>query len=568
MAQLPEQKDFYWINKDLGSSQLSRSQGQEATSILRFVQQKTPHVRRHRRNPASKKHHDFVAFETARRPRLQPSTVGVRLNSYFPNSMRSMQSRWRLDVPSNNLTSGSAVDPFSSAVTPITAPVHALLQYTKTSLLSGAGGYKLEVFPEGLRPMVDMYRAAVQYAFQDMIRFEHIMYPMLAAFSRRLQRLNDNQSIANHDVDHYAAKATAAVRTSIAAHLDDKQLLSSIATGVHFLICASGLSGSFEETRLHINAFLKLLPYIDTKTTVGYWEVDLASSWDVMNSAAIGQAPTMRVATSDPGPMPAARMVAIKDHLNRLISSPGISNAADTKLRNYHARGLQSKFDLMRHPSEDLDLHLGSSLDEVANTNLLRSPITRTLQDLLDCLVVAKLVWRAPDLATKEDTEWLCKRSRAVLHSFLSMTEAKRIDTSTFAGRQAECVRLTLIIVLMSAQYRLTHISRRQQSLRLRAALMPIARLDWAKPHRAPSAERQGSGFNIHELLLWILLTGHWAATDTPEAAWFAETAVEVATQKLDLKDYDDLHLVMTRYLYSKTVQREALENVTALMHP
>ena len=577
-------RQFHWVNKDSDSSELSRSEGQEATSILRFVQKNRTSVRRHRQRLSNKTTHDFVAFETDINLEVDESVDTeieraelTRVESSVSNVFRSMQSRWRLNVPMNNMTEGSGVDPFATTVVPMTGPIFSLLQYCKSSILTGSGGYKIEACPEQLRPFTDMYQAASNYCFQNMIRFKHIIYPMLAVFSRRMSTLNDYPFAQAQNPDQYLILATQAVRTSIAEHIDDKEAMKYVATGVHFLICAAGLGGRVQESKMHITGFLKFLPYIDTQSLEGYWEVDTASSLDIINATSSGEEPTIKIAMCDPGSLPAGRKSALQDKLTAMKRDAWLyvePQDASWDIARYHERIITNKFDLMQNPSEDIASSLGSSLETAFRTGMLHDHITPVVEDLLDCLTVAKVVWRAPEFAVKADTIWLCKKSKATLHELLSLTGSKNIDTSNVSGQQAECLRLTLIIVLTAAQYRLLHLSRFQQARRLKAALFSIVRLDWTRfsgPPRAKIEDKDAfkleeTYYSPNEMVLWMCMTGYWAAADGPEATWFAEASVAIA-KRLGLDGYEDLHRVMTRYLYSKTLQRESLVSIANYMH-
>lgn len=561
----PNQRQFHWIHKDVDSSQLSRSDGLEATHLLQFVQRNRSNTARRRRRVSRTSRHDFIAFETGSRMTAQAHRVEDEPhNSEYkatPSSMHAMQSRWRLHVPINDVTSGSGIDPFASAVVPISTSMWSLLQYTRASILNGAGGYKLEVFSKDLKPMMDMYQAAVEYTFHNLIHYKHILYPILAAFSRRVQRLSDNALGQLQSPEQYTALATQAVRTSLADNSHNRQIMSSIATGVHFLICAAGLAGQAEETDIHINAFLRFVPFLDTKTLVGYWELDLANSWDIVNSVTTGKAPITRVAASEPGPMPAARLALVKEELQQLSRRSRPRSQVDPKspIGKYQRLTAQNRYDLMQNPSEDLNHTLGTGLAEAIDIGLIHSRILPIVRSILDCLTVAHVIWTAPEIATKEDSSWLCRKSRAALHNLLSMTGAKQIGQLTYSGQLAECLRRTLIIVLMSAQYRVMYMSREILAARLKEALLLIL-----THNHEPSP---AAAVTTHSLLLWMLITGYWTALDLVHEAWFAQMAIYVAVQKLDYKEFDDLDKLMNRYLYARTVQHGALRRLAVQMN-
>lgn len=568
-------RQFHWIHKDTDSLRLSGSDGEEATNILRFVQQNRPTISRRRRPLSRSAHHDFVAFRTESTPSTSHNSEDKHESDKLssrkrPKSMSALQSRWRLGVPINNATSGSGVDPFESAVVPISSSMWSLLQYTKTSLLNGAGGYKLELFNDDMKPMMEMYHAAIKYTFRDLIHYKHILFPVLAAFSRRVQRLSSTAFGEDQNPDHYAGLATRAVRTSLAENAQDRQIMSSVATGVHFLICAAGLAGQPEETDIHIRAFLRFLPFVNTKTLLGQWELDVANSWDIINAVASGRAPIMQTATIDPDSMLPSRLRLLHQEL-QLAQSRMRSLVTDhAAIYRYQARFIHNKYDLMQYPAEDLDLSLGTGLEEAMEAGIIHPQMQGVVRNTLDCLTVAKVIWQIPELATKEDANWLCRKSRATLHELLSMTDAKQIDHSTHLGRLAECLRRTLIIVLMSAQYRVTYMFRQQLAVRLQEALLQILMHEQQQSEASPASIDSVTTppANImNDLLLWMLFTGYWAALKTFDSDWFAQKAIEVAVEKLKLRSFHDLDAVMTRYLYARTVQHDALRSLATLLY-
>lgn len=187
--------------------------------------------------------------------------------------------------------------------------------------------------------------------------------------------------------------------------------------------------------------------------------------------------------------------------------------------------------------------------------------------------MVAKLTWRSPGFLTVKDTQWLCQRSRAVLHEFLSLTGVRAIPTSTLARRYVECLRLTLLIIMVGALYRILHLSREAMANRLRAALVKIIDIcetfdgsDSILSEELIARDGQTDRYSIrqaNEMLLWMCFIGYWAAGET-DALWFAVSTVKIATNRLDLRSLRDLEEVMLRHLYSKTMQRDSLRKISS----
>lgn len=570
-SQNTKARQFHWVNKDAESVDLSRSHGSEAASILQFVQQNRKSLRQSRdREVISRKRssHDFIALETSPgiliRQLAHDARDGTTTRPYI---FRAAQSRWRLNVPVNNVTEGSSIDPFGAAIIPINANTFSLLQYAKSSIMMGAGGYKLEVVAHELRPMTEMYPAAMDYVLQNAVRHKHVMYPVLAAFSRRMRTLNDSPSSSLQNPDLYLHLATQAVRESIMKNVDNQEALSHIATGVHYLVCSTALAGRYAESRVHTQAFLKFLPYVDTKSLVGYWELDAVSTLDLANATATGEEPVIKIPTSDPGPLPASRRSLIQARLvsvGRSEHQPNLLTQVSSGVAAYRDRVGNQSFDMTQNLTQDLELQLGSALNDAMIAGKFHPLIAPTISKILECLMVAKLVWRTPEFATKKDTKWLCRRAKAVLHELQTLDAFKKGSTSDFAGQQAECLRLTLLIVVKSVNHRVLHLSRKAQAARLRTALaelVHIRHLDGFDQPMDIESDRQSS-----EVLLWMSFTGYWAAGEAADAPWFAESMIILATRQLGLRNFHDLEEVMLRHLYSRTAQQDSLMDIAAMI--
>lgn len=523
--------------------------------------------------------HDFVAFKTSSGKFAHSLQHAAGESSLIrAPDFRAAQTRWRLNIPVNNVTQGSGVDPFAATVIPMNDAIFSLLQYAKSSMIRGAYGYRLELIPHELRPMSHMYQSAQEYIFEHVLRYDYLIYPFLAAFSQRFYAQAGPTALSSlQHPDWYLHQGTRAVRTAIIENINDASVLSRISTGVCFLVCSTGMMFRCEETRIHIQAFMKFLPYLDTKDMVGYWKLETIAALDVLISVALGLEPVLRVATSDPGPLSLSEKNLIKESLLSIQQKEShFRSDAYTKV-GWDGCPSGVSLDLMRNPTEDLSLDLGCGFDEALTADILHPSISGPLTKLLECLTVAKLVWRAPKYASKRETQWLCRRSQAVLHELLSLNGARKIPSSTSLGKYAECLRLTLIITMTSALYRL-HRSRSMQSGRLRAVLSSVVEIRFCN---TPRGFRIGDDLEVidvgelaghqatrgsDELLLWMLFMGYWASSDTVDTGWFAEAIVRLSRQYLQPRNFSDLESIMMKYLYSKTVQRGSLARVAAMI--
>lgn len=219
-------------------------------------------------------------------------------------------------------------------------------------------------------------------------------------------------------------------------------------------------------------------------------------------------------------------------------------------------------FDLLQFPIEDLDLDLGSSLVVALDSCKIHPRLSSVLSKLLECLDVAKVIWHASDFVNKKDSTWLCRRVKALLYELLSMQSAFVGDDISFRDCQARCLLLTLIITVTGAYHRMLHLSRESLTLRLKTAMEVLLSHDLA----TTSDHTDGLGYAFRdrkadELHLWMLVMGYWASAFTSIASWFKEHAVIVA-RALNMRSRQELHQVMSRHLWSKTVQHHSLSEI------
>lgn len=521
--------------------------------------------------------HDFVAFKTS----TQNSTRFVQHNAAEGdttrvNNLRAAQTRWRLNIPMNNITRGSGLDPFAATIIPMSSDLVSLLHYAKSAMIRGAYGHRLDVLPHDLRPMTHMYQSAQEYVFERVLRHEYLLYPFLAAFSQRFRSLTSAESPSSlQNPEWYHHMGIRAVRTAIADNGDNASTMDTISIGVCFMVCATAMMFRCEETRIHLQAFMKFLPYLDTKNMIGYWRLETVSALDIFMSAALGQEPVLRVATSDPGPLSTSEKALIKENLALAQQTCESQATLGSMSTIFGLQQAKNPFDLMRNPAQDLDFDLGQALQDRRLIKKLHPLIVGPIAKLLECLMVAKFVWRAPQHVTTRETQWLCRRSQAVLHDLLSLNNARKIPTCTSIGRYSECLRLTLILVMTSALYRL-QLSRKMQVERLKVALERVVSdrilsdtlSGWTEEAamRSEGTVHDEPSHESDELLLWMLFIGYWASSGTIDTPWFAEAIPHIGRDCLNVKTLEEVEAIMRKYLYGKTVQHFSLTEVAALL--
>lgn len=563
-----------WIIKDVQSASLTRSNEVEATKKAKFVQQRSRKVLKRPRPSRDESNYDFVAFQTtSQQPRdhvLEAVDNAAPTHTLFDqaNHRTLHAGQWLHHLPrlsNDNTLYGSGIDPFQSAIVPITSDLFELIGYSKASILLGAGGYKTEAFHPHLRPFADMYDAAAHLTLTNILRFEHVLYPVLAAFSQRLHCRGQFPFALAYNPDHYIRFSLQALSAAISDGTHSGDHARSLALGIYFMVFATGMAGRLAESQLHVRAFLRLLPHLNTTVLAEFWLVDTAISMDIINSSHLGDCPIIGFASGDPGPMARRRHSKFMEKLAELKRENSGTQSQiyeDCEIIDFGPKNAFRRFDLLQCPKAMIELDLGSSLSAALHARKIHPRLSPVLAKVLKCLDVAKVIWNSSGLTTQQDSTWLCGRVKAVLSEMLSMQSAFTGDELPLADRQARCLLLTLIIVTMGAFHRMLHMSRVSLTIRLKTAMMELLNDESPTSHKCPdNPEHMLQNRAANEMHLWILVTGYWASAYTSNASWFKDKASIVACV-LDLRSRQQLHELMSRYLWSKTVQYRSLSEV------
>ena len=145
------------------------------------------------------------------------------------------------------------------------------------------------------------------------------------------------------------------------------------------------------------------------------------------------------------------------------------------------------------------------------------------------------------------DSQWVCIRSRAILHRLMSL------ETPTWQAplqeRKVHCVISTLIKLLGYENLCITPIRYPEAVRRRLIDALECSNSDFSQ---------EGSWGKHNDMLLWIMITGARIARASDDEGWFMSRAVQ-GCRILGLESYDDLHGLVRKFIWVENRQCPAL---------
>ncbi|KEF53510.1 uncharacterized protein A1O9_10485, partial [Exophiala aquamarina CBS 119918] len=489
-----------------------------------------------------------------------------------------------------NYTPGSGVDPFSMTPLPISGNAEILIKYHMVMASTGSHVDKVEVLPPHLQP-VNRYNRVVDTMLRECMQNKLKLTSLLMIMSARMVHLSRIPLVGSAQPEHYMQMTLTSVRQKM-LECQQKGIRADplLVQNIHGLALAAWICQHFEEASTHIRAAKSLLGLLDMNDHYHKFTAQGLVNIDMMISIETGCLPDLPL-MFDPGPLTPSRLAVIKEEIANLaagrsqptvyLQSPGPRAA---KLSNAL---ISHQVDILADASAILDSRLGRGFEQALEANFISPALASILRDMLDCVAVAKYVWRTSS-ATREDAEWMCRRMRAICHRLLHLPAE-----SPMLARKDEALRLSLLLVVLRCTNRMAFRSAQPNMRRLQRVLFGI-HTNWCPPsflsqshsqtpeyeENAPNQLQDPTAFrplpkisgtissvscceyNENALLLWTLMTGHFNAQGQPEEAWFLLCAAFVARQHLGIFNYGGLEEFMTDFLFSKTQQRHSLEAV------
>lgn len=493
-------------------------------------------------------------------------------------------------VYSANFGPGSAVDPFSTTATPISKLVYSTLEYFCVLAPTGLHHFKLEILPVDLRPfqyaLTELRDAVVRYV----LLHKHVLYAFLAIFESRLHALaghawKDSDSAQNNMI---AASAHIRNRLTVGPGVADAEKSQdlSLLVSIQFLAMATGLNCPLPDMEFHVRAMTTITKNLGPTEpgSVADWLVDGAASVRTLAAIKTGRISNASVDRGsvmfDPG-----RLAAMKEQLKAAHSADpakGDTNSSEWTRHSYLQRQRPNvmldnvyapDLEILADASATLTFELGSGFELAMAHGNIDSRLTPVLSHILDNLTVAKYVWKWPERCSLDLSEHLCQNNRKTLYRLIGVDLGEELDifndertTSRIfhVASLARCVKFALIMMLSCATYRLGRTSCQMNVPRLKAALLGLERSTYGI--YAMIDQTVDEYINLDELHLWAAMTGHFASQGLEEERWFAAKARSIAGPRLGIQTYRGLHDVMSKYIYSWTVQELSLKMVTGTL--
>ena len=410
----PTKQSLLWINKDVTSSQLTRSQEKDASIIL-------SHVQRRRRDTEENK--------------AEGLPLWTRFTTCWPAVPEAASTQLPSIYPSDNSS-----DPFYATVLGGDTRHHVILDYFSSLTI------KVVFLTEAFAPFSTIpQRSSMRHdriiaaRLQRCVEDEMLMYATLT-YDSTLRGWMSGQTEDDRPPEYYLAKSLRLIRYRLQQQedLQDKWLLHSVYSlavsdfwnnsAIMWSLQAgrkARLMKSEDETLQASRTHLKALSYL----------VDLQGGWHmvdpyILESTILADkyialkemtAPLLSPQSFDPGPMAQERQRA----LGIRVGGPS---------------GLGVKL---------LQLAIGEELQCI-------------VRDVVDYTQVAHRAWKCANISP-EDESWLFLRLQSFTHRLLCM--------GVRVGLQ-RCVQVTLFLVLLNAtQYRGACVAAQIQLPRLRAAI-------------------------------------------------------------------------------------------------
>ena len=603
----PKPRSFLFINKDAESEILSRSSGRVATSINSHVQrwqdkrggrssksQVKPHstqatgtkapsykdcVTKFRPKPRKRIEKDApkerLPFE---RERSESSSSGPATTySTTPESLEgSSESDSILEVvnrdvspPSKdaiyraNFSGADCIDPFQSTYAHHPGVQPILQYYIRFSLVSTfqsdakAKGFKKEP------PHFPAIRRIVQGSLTQQMH----MYALLAATAARMKRVSGITFHGKSSPEYLLDNAIRCIREHLASctgslPADDRQVILDM-----FYICiCEWYAKSYAVARTHL-AFVRYFWNLlrPSESIFDKYIHDMITYNDVFLAIETASPPLFEL-TWEPGNLPADCARDTEDEVTEIPL--GFSQSPlSVPTSSYSPLSASPSGSLTMKPSSASPIAAGYASLTTSNNPGLPGELIAILKDLIPLIQTAHHHRHTPDPPQPEQAQWVSMKTQALLHKLLSLSPPSSTLSST--------ITLTLIILLScmstSAAWREGKVDLPQLANRLRATL---SLQPWQDAHypivvdnihyeatTLPALSPSVRGIE-DSLLLWILITGTFAAQRHPPGEqWFLAQAAQCA-RRMGVYDAVTLQTELMRYLYLEHLEAATLERL------
>ena len=471
-------------------------------------------------------------------------------------------------TPRDAFSPHDGVDPFGMLPIRINEHLHAALQHALQIYPYSGNNYKLAFIPRHMRASMNQF--PITKVVHQSVYQEHHLYSLLATISCRMAGIFGRQ-MNGLSPEMYRQKAAQHLRMELGRNAEEGTLDKHTILDILFLSVSEMWFKHYESAYSHLAVVGKLFHVLDTNQNFDFWISETAAHVDNQLALATGKRPVLPY-DFDPGPLLPERMAALKRELKYLVGQDLVHSyqtPSPTALTVSSApRGLK---DAIADLAATLDLRMGTKFEWGLKIGVFSGRMGRIIQDLVDCVAIAKVVWLSPH-AVCFDAEWLCRKARAVMRALLAAAPESNIGPLELLGKCMEGARLSLLIMMSHACTMIGFQTARANVSRLQKA-MEFALKHWTSVvgltdelAKLPGVVLDEFSLIQLEFILFSIMVGVWSAADSPEIEqWFLVRAVNICRIH-GIRNYFDLQEHLVSFLLSKTLQDASIRKVADLL--
>jgi hypothetical protein len=460
------------------------------------------------------------------------------------------------------------IDPFNQLPVRISSQIHLVLQHALKIYRFSGNNYKLAYLPTHIRDNINQFPIAD--VVQRSVSQPHHLYAFLACLSIRMQKIFREQIqeqapiVFQRHASHHLRQEL--IRSGKNGDIDKHTILDIL-----FLVVSETATGAHDSARKHLQVVAKLYHLLDPSQHLDHWISESCAHVDNQLALSTGNRPILPQ-DFDPGPLLPERRAALQRELRWLVESNMVKGSWNPSPRSLTVRaaplGLK---DAIADLSKTMDLRMGTMYERALRLNLLTPLFHSIVEDIVECVRIAKVVWLSP-VAVCFDAEWLCRKARAVLRRLLKIAPENNIGPLDVLGKCMEVVRCTLMIMMAHACTLIGFQTARLNVLKLQNSLA-FALKFWAPPmgltQELAPIDDEPINPDMRDHLGHILFT-NMVGIFSADAPGYEATEAFFTTRALNLckilgiRDFIGLQNHMVQFLYSPVLQEPSVIKVAA----
>ena len=421
---------------------------------------------------------------------------------------------------------GSAIDPFACASLPVSGEILPVLQYYLNFTLLATFNANAKA---ALSPAQLAHSSAIESIVTGCLSNKAHMYALLSATASRMRRVSNVPLTNTRSPESFLGRAIGSIRDGLATQssLSDKQTILDI----FYLSVCEWYMNSYDAARTHFSFIRHFWKNIDPqKGPFEKYIHDMVSYNYIFLAVETGQPPFLDLSW-EPDPLSKETMIRVRKALMlhlRQAPSPHISATLN-----------------------DTPFIYGCGFRFFIQESLVSDSLRQILESLPELMEVYHFTFHCTE-ACEEESAYLSKKSQALLYRL----------TSLYTYGYELCITLSLIILLScmstSAPWRAGKVDMPKLARRLSTQLEYEIQVNLlGTAHSAPEPPSWTGKDN--RMLLWIFLTGLFAAGQAPEATWLRLKATGM-TRLLKI-DRNGIETLMHSYVYLPSLQTATVEH-------